>query len=73
MSVDLPPEIAPTLQRGARLTVEPTVHARLTLPVLKPPLGVMVTVEVADPPGLTDDGDRAEAAIVKPWKVAVTV
>jgi hypothetical protein len=69
----LPPEIAPTLQRGAMLTVDPTVQLRLTLPVLKPPLGVMVTVEVADPPGVTEDGDRAEAAMVKPWKVAVTV
>jgi hypothetical protein len=39
---------------------------------LKPPLGVIVTVDVADPPGETDDGDKAEAAIVKPWKVAVT-
>jgi hypothetical protein len=49
------------------------LQARATLPV-KPFTGVMVMVEVDDPPGETVAGESAVAAIVKPGVVlAVTV
>jgi hypothetical protein len=40
------------------------LQAKLTVP-LKPLVGAMVIVEVADPPAETEAGERAEAAIVK--------
>lgn len=72
VSVDAPPEIAPNLHVGARFTTGVMLQARVTLSGLKPPLGVIVAVDLADPPGATDAGDKAVAEMVKPWKVAVT-
>ena len=73
VSVDVPPEIAPNLQVGAEVTTGATVQERLTLATLKkPPFGVRVTVDVADPPAVTEDGDRAEAESEKLPKAAVT-
>ena len=72
MSVDAPPEITPNVQVGAGVTTGAMLQARVTLFTLKPPLGVIVAVDWADPPGATDAGDKAVAEMVKPWKVAVT-
>lgn len=58
------PEIAPTLQAGALLTVELTAHDRDTLEALSPPVAVMVMVEVLEAPAVTDEGESAEAASV---------
>jgi len=74
VSVEMPPDSALNEQAGAG--VPPPVmelQLRVTLPV-KPFVGVMVMVEVADAPGATVAGERAVAAIVKPGVVfAVTI
>ena len=74
VSVELPPEIALKLQAGAGVTTGETAQESVTVVTSKPPLPVRVTVDVADPPGAIDDGDRGLAVIVKPgtWKLAVT-
>ena len=59
-------------QVGARVAVGATLQVKLTAPV-KPLVGAMVIVEVADPPAETDAGERAAAAIVKSARGAVTV
>src|SRR5579863_6281087 len=54
-------------QVGPSETAGDTVQlTRFTLPV-KPLLDVTVTVEVAEPPGLTEDGDNVVAVSVKDW------
>src|SRR5579863_3512280 len=53
-------------QVGPSETAGDTVQPSVTLPV-KPVLGVTVTVEVAEPPGLTEDGDNVVAVSVKDW------
>jgi hypothetical protein len=74
VSVDLPPEIAPNAQVGAGVDAGVMLlQESFTLATLKkPPFGVRVTVDVADPPAVTEDGDRAEAESEKLPKAAVT-
>ena len=49
---------------GARASEDCTVHESVIDP-LKPPIAVVVTVEVAEPPGFTDTGVKAEADTLK--------
>lgn len=69
VNVEVPEPLAtgfePNVHDGAGLPPPVTVQASVTEPV-KPPLGLMVTVEVADPPAATVAGVSAGAAIVKP-------
>jgi hypothetical protein len=51
-------------QVGARVAAGTTLQVKLTAPV-KPLVGAMVIVEVADPPAATVAGERAVDAIVK--------
>ena len=76
LSADVPvAEIAPKLQVGPAVTTGVIAQDSATLAKLKPPIAVIVTVDVAELPRAIDDGDRAVAAIEKPsrLKVAVTV
>jgi len=69
VNVEVPLDIAPNEQVGAGLPPPVMLlHDRLTLP-LKPLVGVMVIVEVADPPAETVAGDSADAVMVKPGAV----
>ena len=62
LTVSVPgvPVLADPLQVGASDTAGETAQVRVTLP-LKPFAGVTVTVEVAEPPGLTVAGESAVA------------
>ena len=51
-------------QVGASATAGETAHEMVTLPV-KPFVDVTLIVEVAEPPGLTEAGERAVAASEK--------
>ena len=65
VSVDVPEPFV--IDAGLNAQLAPLgnpVHDRATEP-LNPATGVTVTVEVAEPPGLTLAGDSADAAIVK--------
>ena len=68
VSVEVPEPFATELglseHAGARVTAGVMLQDRLTVP-LKPFIGVMVIVEVADPPAETVAGDSGEAATVK--------
>jgi len=69
VSVEAPEPFATELglkeHAGARVTAGVTLlQDRLTVP-LKPFIGVMVIVEVADPPAETVAGESGEAATVK--------
>ena len=69
----MPPEIAPNVQVGAGVDAGVMLlQESFTLATSKFPIAVRVTVDVADAPGATDAGDKAEAASVKFPKVAVT-
>jgi hypothetical protein len=63
LTVNVPgvPDAAVPEHVGPSVTDGDTVQATVTVP-LKPLDGVTVTVEVADPPGLTELGDSAVAA-----------
>jgi hypothetical protein len=60
---DAVPQIGPSVMAGE---IE---QVRVTLPV-KPFVGLTVTVEVAEPPGLTVRGERAVAVKEKVWAAA---
>ena len=66
LTVSVPgvPGAAVPEQVGPSETDGDTVQPRVTLPV-KPSLDVTVTVEVAEPPGLTEPGDSGVAMSVK--------
>jgi hypothetical protein len=77
VSVDVPEPFATELGLNEHVGagVPPPVmplQAKLTVP-LKPLVGAMVIVEVADPPAETEAGESAEAAIVKSAGGGVTV
>ncbi len=64
VSVPGAPGVADPLQVGPCVTDGETEQPRLTVPV-KPFVDVTVTVEVAEPPGLTEAGESAVAASEK--------
>ena len=64
-------EVGLSVHVGWRVAVGATAQVRFTA-LLKPPTGVIVMVEMAVPPGVTEAGVAAEAAIVKSG-AAVTV
>jgi len=61
VAVPFATEIAPTEHVGAGLTAGATVHVRATEAGLNPFNGVMVMLDEADWPGVTVEGDNAEA------------
>jgi hypothetical protein len=67
VSVEVPEpvsELGENEHVGAGVAAGATLQDSVTVP-LKPFIGAMVTVEVADPPGATVAGESAVAAIVK--------
>jgi hypothetical protein len=76
VSVEVPEAFATELglneHVGAGVPPPLMLQARLTLP-LKPFIGAMVLVEVADPPAETLAGDSAEVEILKSCVVRLTV
>src|SRR5580658_8807680 len=59
-------EIAPNEQVGAGLAPVDTLQVSATFVGSNPPTGLIVIVDVADAPGVTeDDGDRAPAETLK--------
>ena len=67
-------EIAPSEQVGAGLTPVETLQISATVVGFNPPTGLMLIVDVADAPGVTeDDGDRAPAETLKSGATTVRV
>jgi hypothetical protein len=62
----------PRLHFGDAAVAGVTLHVRLTFE-LKPPEAVTVTVDVAEPPGVTVAGENAVAVSAKPVTVKLAV
>lgn len=65
VAVSLPVETVPTEQVAAGLTAGAMLHVKVTPAGSNPFDGVMVMLDVADWPGVTEDGEKTEAARVK--------
>ena len=58
-------EIAASEQVGAGLAPVDTLQVSATVVGFNPPTGLIVIVDVADAPGVTEDGDRVPAETLK--------
>ena len=65
VTVAVPFVTEPTVQVGAGVAVCATEHERVTSDELNPFVGAIVTIEVDDPPGCTEPGDRAASVSEK--------
>ena len=68
-AVPLAGEIEPTEQVAAGVFDGVTLQLRATFEALSPPTAVMVTVDVAEAPGETVDGDKSPTARLNPGAI----